>query len=237
MAINYLLAMLVFAGPWVDSPHFPRAKQEAAMNATLRLTNPATRGEGTAVRIGKVGIHVYYLTAQHCLENTKVINLESFSAAIYPKVLEKIDGANIVHEWPEIDLALIRSVEQSATSFLSITKEPSGLGQNFPVLTVGCSDPEAPTIFVDEVLRAREVKKKPDQPIGRWHWETKKQPEKGRSGGPLISASGNLIGICSGLDGDKKRGYYIHESAIRKALNSAGYGNLLVSPLQPAKSE
>lgn len=231
-----LIAVVVVAGPWVESPHFPRAKQEAALNATLRLTNPKTSGEGTAVRIGQDDVYVYYLTAQHNVVKTKSVDLESFSAATFPKVVDKIKNAEVFREWPEIDVALIRAKEANPTGFLSITKKPSGLSVKFPVLTVGCSDPRAPTLMVDEVLCAREGKKA-DQLKSQWYWEAKNGPEIGRSGGPIVSVSGYLIGICSGVDLGTKKGYYIHEGAIRKALKEEGREQLLVAPAQPDKPE
>ncbi len=230
-----LFAAVVLAGPWVQSPHFPQAKQEAALNATLRLTNPVTRGEGTAVRIGTLGPHVYYLTAKHNVKDTKVADLESYSATTFPRMLQKIPQADVVKEWPDIDLALLRAVELNSPGFLYVRSEQSGAKTKFPVLTVGFSDTKAPSLEVDEVEGAKLVKK-PGQSEGYWHWEAKKQPVAGRSGGPLVTVTGDLIGICSGTDTETKKGYYIHESAIRAALKE-GFDQLLAPPAQPVKQE
>lgn len=231
-----LFAAIVLAGPWVQSPHFPQAKQEAALNATLRLTNPATRGEGTAVRIGTLGPHVYYLTAKHNLKDTMVVDLESFSAATFPKVLQKIPQAAVAKEWPDIDLALLRAVEPNPPGFLRVKSQPSNAKANSPVLTLGCSDLTTPSLETDEIDGAKLVKK-PGQSESQWHWVTKKQPIEGRSGGPLVSVSGDLIGICSGTDSETKKGYYVHESAIRDALKAAGCDQLMVPPAQPLHRE
>src|SRR5437879_4241014 len=120
--MNTLLAVIVFAGPWVQSPDFPQPKQEAALNATLRLivSTPLTRGEGTAVRIGKSGRWIYYLTANHIVAKFKTVDLEAFSAKSLPKATVTIADADVERRWPEIDLAMLKASEPDPPGFLAI---------------------------------------------------------------------------------------------------------------------
>src|SRR5262245_744742 len=92
---------------WIDDKLFPKSMQEKALAATLRLTNPDTRGEATAVRVKNIGPWIYYLTAAHNVEKSKEVNLEAFLPASFPKVERKFE-AKVMKVWPDIDLALLR---------------------------------------------------------------------------------------------------------------------------------
>src|SRR5262245_56132450 len=81
-----LMAQLAAAPPWVENNDFPKPLQEKALAATLRLKNQDTRGEGTAVRIKRIGAMTYYLTAAHNIGKSKAVNLEAFHPTTFPKV-------------------------------------------------------------------------------------------------------------------------------------------------------
>jgi Trypsin-like peptidase domain len=232
--MNTLLAVIAFAGPWVQSPDFPQPKQEAALNATLRLTfvTSEARGEGTAVRVGKLGPFVYYLTANHVVEKTSKVDLESYSGKSHPKAIRTIPAADIKDRWPEIDLAILRAYEPDPPGFLAISTTFTPVKYPFPVLTVGCTNGNDPELVCDQVTSQRRVKK-PDGTIGRY-WEAAKQPVVGRSGGPLVNVNGELIGICSGTNRDK--GYYVYLDEIVDALKRSNYDLLLAQPAKPAQT-
>lgn len=228
-----LATILIIAGPWIVSTDFSQERQAAALNATLRLTNPATNGEGTAVRIGRLGPYVYFLTAQHNLKSAeKAVYLESFAATTYPKPIRKM-LVDIKHQWPEIDLALLAAIEPEPPGILPIKKAHQPQAAPFPVLTVGCTEGKIPELMADRALQAMAIKR-PDGLKGRF-WQTEKRPVEGRSGGPLVDASGSLIGVCSGTSDGK--GYYIHLDEIRTALVQAGWEALLAGPSEPKQPE
>jgi len=53
-----LLTLALLPGQYVDDAAFPRARQKAAVDATVRIAHPATKGEGS-------GVVVLYEAAEH----------------------------------------------------------------------------------------------------------------------------------------------------------------------------
>src|SRR5581483_172794 len=90
----------------------------------------------------------------------------------------------------------------------------------FPVMSVGCSLGEPPTILVDRVLDKKRVRKQPlAEPTLVWEAATKHSP--GRSGGPLLDQRGNIIGVCTGRTGNF--GFYCHTQEIHQWLKKNGF--------------
>ena len=61
-----LFFFLVF-GQLADSENFPKAMQERALAATVRIVNRSKRVEGSGVLIGRKDNSTYILTAGHFL--------------------------------------------------------------------------------------------------------------------------------------------------------------------------
>jgi S1-C subfamily serine protease len=212
-----LLVAVQPPAPLIANSDFPIAVQEKALHATLRLKNPATNGEGTAVRIKKIGPWIYYLTAAHVVGDAKSVDLECYDLKTYPKPTAKLVAVDVWRTFPEKDLAILRGtpLDDQVLVYLNVVpadKIPTKPG--FPVLTLGCNQGQAPTFLADRVRESRRVHK-PDGTVG-WYWETEKVPEVGRSGGPMIDTRGFLIGVCSGTS--DKVGFYVEAREIRSAL-------------------
>ena len=228
-----LIATVVLAGPWIQDPNFPQPKQEAALNATLRLKNPANNGEGTAIRIGKAGQFVFYLTANHNLKDAKNgVDLDSYSGATYPNAV-RIPMADIKYQWPKVDLAVLRANEPNPPGFLPILKDYRPSGIPFPALAVGCPAGNPPEFIADRVVSM--ITGEHRNGVKARMWQTDKAPEEGQSGGPIVDVKGNLVGICSGKNLGK--GYYIHLDEIVDALERERLLVLLASPAKPVQSE
>jgi hypothetical protein len=233
--MNTLLAVIVFAGPWIDSPDFALPMQETVLNATLRLTY-ATQlrgGQATAVRIGQQGPFVYYLTANHIVEKLETVDLESYSSKSFPKPLMLIPQVDIKKRWPKVDLALLKAIEPDPPGFLLVPKEFVSGRFPYPALSCGCTFGDLPMLAVEQVTRQLRVRKL-DNTVGDY-WETEKKPVVGRSGGPLVNVNGELIGICSGTD--REKGYYVHVGEIITSLRSCDLDRLLVQPAKAAHAE
>lgn len=234
------------SGPnWTDHKEFSRERQEKALGATLRLLNPTVNNnQGTAVRIKRLASgRVYYLTAAHVLGSSKTVNLEGFKASSYPKVEVELKAVDVIQRWDNenglnkrlhnVDLALLEGVENEQNQSLNIVPEdkiPKSLP--FSAITLGCSGGDPPTFVLDRVV-GRGVFVRPGGNRGHF-WQTEKQPVVGRSGGPLIDASGYLVGICSGTAGNAggQFGYYVDAEIIREAV--ARRAKILLEPDGPS---
>lgn len=233
-----LLVAWTFASapPFVDDANFPKASQERALVATLRLVNKQG-GTATAVRIGTMGGRVFYLTACHTIpENSNEVDLEAYTVQSWPKPSVVLESCQVVERWKNVDLAIIRAFEPDATGFAQVSpKDKSPTGADVPLLIVGCSKGAEPTFLIDTGNRRRVMK---PMLSPAWSWQTTKPPVEGRSGGPVFSVNGYLVGICNGVGGDVmtgdggKRGYYLHDEEIREKLKDV-YGRLLDEPKKP----
>jgi len=208
---------------------YSRAAQEKALSVTLRLRNPETAGEGTAVRVGRLGAVTYYLTADHCIKDGTVL-LDRFTTQTYPEPDATIENVTAIERWPHLDLALLKSLRERdegrpVAVLCPADKVPVVGKDGLVVLTAGCTDGDAPVLQVDRVGGPRRIVK-PRQP-GRaiLSWEIARPPVEGRSGGPMFAPDGSLIGICSGTDG--KSGYYLHVDEMRKVLNNSDLKRLI----------
>jgi hypothetical protein len=96
-------------------------------------------------------------------------------------------------------------------------------GKDFEALTVGCSEGEAPTCLVDVVAGKRFVRRgAAAKPVPLW--EVDRRHLGGRSGGPLVSKAGHLLGVCSGTS--KEKTYFCHTEEIRAFLKESGLDSL-----------
>ena len=225
------LPLLLMNGPWIESKEFSRSTQERVLNATLRLTTENPKGEGTAIRIGRQGPFVYYLTVNHNVERVDVADLESYAADSFPTVRARIEKAKVLARNPGTDLAILRAYEANPPGFLAAL-ESRPQKAPFAVLSSGCSLGKNPELLIDEVIRS--IVAKTPQNVRAHVWETKKTPDPGRSGGPLVDVNGCLVGICSGNNDGK--GYYIQIQEVREFLKLQGLERLDYS-LESSKSK
>lgn len=227
-------------GQFVDDPAFPREKQKAAIEATVRIAHPATKGEGSGVVVLYEAGIAYILTAAHCvpptIPNGDTVDVFFFSADALPKPKERIEGATVRERMANEDLAIISVPMATAPAMLPLPSsykldaEPRG---PFPVMTVGCETNGAPGVVIDRVL-GRRIIKKPDSTKGMY-WETEKRSQIGRSGGPMVSKDGYVIGICSGTQGNK--GYFTHARDMLWALEQKSHNFLFLPPIGSGKRE
>lgn len=214
--IAYLIAAAALTTPWVESKDFSRELQEKAYAATLQVKTE-TDDIGTAVRVYRADNGMtYYLTAAHVVGNATNVDLTQFdpkTGNASPKV-----NVDVKDKWPDDDLALLRGVEPVAAPSLRICpKEEIPKEVPFPVLSIGCQL-GSPDIWLDKAkkevsLNRHDGKGGIKKSLG---WQVGLESRLGRSGGPLVSKNGYLVGICSGMT--KEETYYVHIAEIHKCL-------------------
>lgn len=235
-----LLTLALLPGQYADDPAFPRERQKAAIEATVRIAHPATKGEGSGVVVLYEAGVAYVLTAAHCVPpggpGSDTVDLFFFTADSWPKASQRVEGATVRERMANEDLAVI-SVPMAAVPPLlplpqsfKLEDDPRG---PFPAIAVGCETNGAPAVVADRVL-GRRIVKKPDNTKGMY-WETEKRTHIGRSGGPLVNKDGRVIGICSGTQDNKS--YYTHARDMLRALEQKGHNFLFLPPAGPGKRE
>lgn len=88
------------------------------------------------------------------------------------------------------------------------TKFPKGT----PVITVGCSGGDKPTVQHLKISALNRYKGSDNIEVGG-------MPVEGRSGGGLFTKDGLVIGVCSGADPHYKEGYYVGLKTLHELLD------------------
>jgi S1-C subfamily serine protease len=205
----------------IESRDFPRAAQEAAVCATVRIVNARKALEGSGTIIKRGGPFVYLLTANHVVEGAEGLEVATFTARSYPRPENVYRSAEVLARSVDVDLALLRIATRDplpgSIAVCSPKRVPSG--QDFAGLAVGCSAGSPPGCVAEAVL-GKKLVRKPGEDVGAWHWEVSKKTAKGHSGGPLLDVNGSLIGVASGFSGE--HGYYVHVEEVHAFLRRNG---------------
>jgi S1-C subfamily serine protease len=212
-----LLCQCTAQAKTADSADFPRALQESALVATVRVTNPFLDKDGSGVLIHHRGPYAYVLTAAHLVRKERFVDVTTFSVKSYPKAEKTYRGAEVLARDPRADLAVLRLATREAPPGLLPLgpRSAAPAGKDFPVLGVGCERNGPPTPLLD-VVKAARVVRKPGEGGKTLCWETATGQPGGRSGGPLLDRQGRLIGLASGVSNGK--GYYVHLEEIHAFL-------------------
>jgi S1-C subfamily serine protease len=225
-----MLALLLLAldFPVVDAPQFPRALQQAALAATVRIENLTRQVEGSGAVVAVEGPFMYVLTAGHNVRDGKDFIVSVFDAQTYPKAKQEYAEVKVVAQSQGVkDLALLRVLigKDQGPAPVAIRPKPRKLDlKNFTVLTVGCSKGSAPTCLVEKVEAAKLLARSPGGEKGKL-WDLPAAQAPGRSGGPMLDSKGQVIGICSG--NNNGRGYFCHLEEIEAFLMRHQFGFLL----------
>lgn len=225
-----MLTLAVLCGQPANESRFPPALQATAREATVRVFHTATRGEGSGVVIRYEGGYAYILTAAHNVPEEGV-NANEVEISFFPRGKRRDEITPIKTEvtarMPNEDLALIRmGLKQAPPAVLplcpKIAAPPKHSATPIPALAVGIGDRGLPEAIEDKI-QSHKYLKKPNG-TAAFHWETELPQAIGRSGGPLLNPSGQVVGICSGTQ--NKKGYYVSIYEIENSLNNNSWGFL-----------
>ena len=197
---------------------FPEALQVRALTATVRVSNPGKKIEGSGVIVGRTGTFVYVLTAHHVVAGADGVEISVFAEKNDAKAHKVYRNGRVVAKSADLrDLALVRVLADDKLLPNLPICPVEGMPKEDVVSTLatGCSAGQGPTAIVHDAVGKKKVRKKADAESA-YFWETAGTVAKGRSGGPLVDKRGFVIGICSGTsDG---AGYYTHIQEIHHFL-------------------
>ena len=209
--------------PTADGAVLAADAQWAALAACPRLmTDRGARG--TAVAVGHQDGSTYLLTARHVVtDQISSVTFDFFyrpgqrhgvwkpPTTVAAKVLDSADA----------DFLLLKIADAKKEVTTLKLAPPGKRPKAFPfeAVSIGCADGQPPTCRA-ETIRAKVFAR--DGMNTAFFWESAQPPKPGRSGGPLLSKDGTLIGLCAAARGDT--GYYTHADEILAVLKEKGFG-------------
>lgn len=214
--------LLVFIGyvfsqaPLAEGPLVSETVQARALGATVSVRNAATKKEGSGALVGRAGPFAYVLTALHVVSDgdeleVTVFRADSTAAARYRSAEVIARSANLV------DLALLRLATSDTLPPFLVVSAPRGAPQTtMTASALGCNPGKAPSVSPAKVS-VKKVRRQQQEAI---FWEADSRHPAGRSGGPLIDAEGDIIGVCTGSSQEKT--YFVHLDEIHRFLRQHG---------------
>jgi hypothetical protein len=213
------LLPLLLALPDFDvgsSKNFSKEQQTKALLATVRIVNEGDRLQGSGVMIRQNGTIVYALTADHLVGKAETVEVTIFSS----KAEKVVKHAKPVARVKEADVVLLRFEMREPVACVPLCPSDSlPKDADFPVLLADGSQ-EKPALL-EETARGKKRVRKPNAGEATSMWEVSGQPSKGRSGGPMIDRQGFVVGLGSGMNGEKA--YYTHVDEIHACLRANGF--------------
>jgi hypothetical protein len=216
----------------LDAEGFSAAVQKDTILVTVRVVNTKNGDSGFGVLLKSGDI----LTAAHLVEGTEAVDVHVFDAKSYPKptrILKSLPvtarGRDRQPDLALVSLDLYKDYYKGGVDVCALKNVPpkdKKFGK-FVALAAGCGREEEPTLRQLSVLDAGSFIIPKEKRAG-YYFRTAEKSVKGESGGPLINAKGQLIGICSGTT--RENGYFCHLEDIHPFLKKEGLGKLLKEP-------
>ena len=171
--------------------------------------------EGTGAVVAVSGRQALVLTAAHLVgEGDSAIQVTVFGGTTALVVTK----AKPIYRSPDADIAFLRlEALQISLSPVKLAPARAQVGPSDPgVRSIGC-DRGFPVSRPESILGKRLLTHGEG---GRaFFWQARDPSIPGRSGGPLLNSTDELLGICSGYQAGK--GYYTHIDEIRAAWKRA----------------
>jgi S1-C subfamily serine protease len=221
-----VVALVAGQAPAARPADFPATVKLSSMKATVLVSNLSRTTEGSGVIIGRKGPAVYILTAHHVIDGAEGLQIRTFPAGTLPDGAKDYRSAEVVAVEKGIrDLALLRltTTDRMPGSLPLCPPAVVPADGGFQALAVGCGDGKPPTASVDRVI-GKKLVRRGAKAEAAYCWEVERKHGSGRSGGPLVSARGYLLGVLSGTNRGKS--YFCHTGEIHAFLKRSGYQSL-----------
>jgi hypothetical protein len=202
------------AAQFVRSPEFPTSLQRSALQSTVRIIarKPDGMTSGSGVVVGRDTGSFLIATAKHVLSDALSAEVQTFDGS-YPAPTRSYHRVRTVVQDESLDFALARVDGHFGGEPLPLCPPGRIPSAGEHVLSVGCGGGNPPTCEVDRLLGR-----------DRTYWAVAQAGAKGRSGGPLVSEDGYVIGCC--CCGDGKTTFYSYIDGIHQALDTVGLARL-----------
>lgn len=199
---------------YARSGEVPLSIQKEALRCTVRIVTRKGNGiaSGSGVIVGKDSAGLLIATARHVIENATSAEVQTFGGS-YPKPTQSFRRVRTLVQDKDMDFALLRVDGHFTLKPLRLCPPDQFPAIGEPVLSVGCGGGSAPTCEIDRLVGRNKE-----------HWIVAQHGTQGRSGGPLVSKDGYVIGCCCCGGGGST--FYSYLGKIHKALDSIGMTGL-----------
>ena len=192
----------------------PQAQWDAITACPRVVTKGKNTTAATAVVIGQKDQYAYVLTADHVLAEPGAREFQFFTPKSYPEPDPALTlGKDVLVVSSKIgDFALLKIPIGDKQVRHAMLASPTGRPKRYPfdAVSIGCTLGSPPSAQAEKIRDKRFVSKNDFETA--FFWESATSPEVGRSGGPLFSADGKVIGLCAAAKDGK--GYYCHLDEI-----------------------
>lgn len=141
-----------------------------------------TKGYGSGFPVERFGNRVRILTAEHVVQGISTVDVYCFTPSSYPRPHRRYNG-QVVSSGPN-DVAVIEIETSDKLNLLPIARHGPKVGDT--VYYAGCTGGRSPTSHTAQISRIKSTM-----------YITNVAPAKGQSGGPLVNASGEVIGVTN----------------------------------------
>jgi len=214
-AACFLLFTLECEAQYARSADFSQAFQARMLKRTVRLSvllpRATSSGSGVVVKTERNGFYV--VTAPHVIDGGLEIEIETFTNGT-PRPTQTYKNVRPLVADQTSEFALLYVQGKFPLSPIPLCPDRKFPRDGEKVLSIGCDGGDPPTCHVNLLVGHNQV-----------HWATSEHAAKGRSGGPLITQDGYVIGACCCTNG--KMTFYSYSGRTNKLLANTGYDDLL----------
>lgn len=196
------------------APQFDPEQLKFGM-VTIGTVTDASLGYGVILDRSSTGFDV--ITADHVLADRRDFVIHAWQVDNQSTGLQAFRSITIMHRSPDQDLAWLRVRGEAVHASKLRLAQPAKLdGQ--PAWTFRIGDRQ-PIFELNEIEKQVSAMRNSQAPAVSY-WRLKNSVEPGLSGGGLVDAQGQWIGIASG--NSRNQAHYIDQSEISRFLRDAG---------------
>lgn len=202
--------------------------QLIAYSVRLTIEDPDGFSYGTGTIIDARQSEALVLTCGHIFRDSKgngKISIDMFA----PGAPQKVPGRLVSYDLKR-DIGLISFKPGVTITPARLAPENHRATRGDKVFTVGCNNGANPTVEESHVTSI-------DKFRGPANLQVAGQPVQGRSGGPVFSADGLVIGVCNAADPADNEGLYAALPTIREQLDVSRLSDIYRSANDAASTE